>query len=83
MSNKVFGNGKAIMDNGYGLFLNMLAYKMADRGRHFVKVDQWYLSSQLCSCCGRQKKLTLADRVYKCDCSLSINWEYNAAINKK
>ena len=55
MSNKGFGNGKATMDNGYGLFLSMLEYKLADRGKYFVKVDKWYPSSQLYSCCGRQK----------------------------
>ena len=27
MSNKGFGNGKATLDNGYGLFLRMLEYK--------------------------------------------------------
>ena len=83
MSNKGFGNGKATLDNGYGMFLNMLEYKLADRGKYFVKVDKWYPSSQLCSCCGKQKKLTLADRIYKCDCGLTINRDYNAAINIK
>ena len=29
------------MDNGYGMFLSMLGYKMADRGKYFVKTDQW------------------------------------------
>ena len=28
MSNKGFGNGKATMDNGYGMFLEMLGYKL-------------------------------------------------------
>lgn len=83
MSNKAFGNGKATMDNGYGMFLNMLEYKLANRGKYFVKVDKWYTSSQLCSCCGKQKKLTLADRIYKCDCGLTINRDHNAAINIK
>ena len=83
MSNKGFGNGKATMDNGYGMFLNMLEYKLADRGKYFVKVDQWYPSSQLCSRCGRQKKIRLADRIYKCECGLIINRDYNAAINIK
>lgn len=81
MSNKGFGNGKATLDNGYRMFLNMLEYKLTDRGKYFIKVDKWYPSSQICSCCGRQKKLTLADRIYKCDCGLSINRDYNAAIN--
>lgn len=42
MSNKGFGNGKATLDNGYGLFLTMLEYKLADRGKYFVKVDKWF-----------------------------------------
>ena len=83
MSNKGFGNGKATLDNGYGIFLNMLEYKLSDRGKYFIKVDKWYPSSQLCSCCGSQKKITLADRIYKCSCGLEIDRDYNAAINIK
>lgn len=83
MSNKGFGNGKATLDNGYGIFLEMLEYKLADRGKHFIKVDKWYPSSQLCSCCGRQKKLTLKDRVYECECGLTLDRDYNAARNIK
>ena len=83
ISNKGFGNGKATMDNGYGIFLKLLEYKLADRGKYFVKVDKWFPSSQLCSCCGNQKKLTLADRIYSCDCGLNIDRDYNAAINIK
>ena len=83
MSNKRFGNGKATLDNGYGIFLNMLEYKLSDRGKYFIKVDKWYPSSQLCSCCGNQKKITLADRIYKCSCGLEIDRDYNSAINIK
>ena len=83
MSNKGFGNGKATLDNGYGIFLNMLEYKLSDRGKFFIKVDKWYPSSQLCSCCGSQKKITLADRIYKCSCGLEIDRDYNAAVNIK
>ncbi|WP_027431638.1 RNA-guided endonuclease InsQ/TnpB family protein [Lachnospira multipara] len=83
MSNKGFGNGKATLDNGYGLFLNMLEYKLFDKGKYFIKVDKWYPSSQLCSCCGNRKKLTLTDRVYKCDCGFKLDRDYNAAINIK
>lgn len=83
MANKAFGKGKATLDNGYGMFLNMLEYKLADRGRYFVKVDKWYPSSQVCSCCGKRKKLSLGDRIYQCDCGLVIDRDYNAAINIK
>ncbi|MBQ5689659.1 MAG: transposase, partial [Bacteroidales bacterium] len=81
MSNKDFGNGKATLDNGYGLFLLMLEYKLADRGKYFVKVNKWYSSSQLCSCCGNKHKLALSERVYTCSCGLVIDRDLNAAIN--
>ena len=81
VSNKGFGNGKATMDNGYGMFLRMLEYKLSDRGKCFVKVDKWFPSSQICSCCGNKKKLTLADRIYSCDCGLTLDRDQNAAIN--
>ena len=81
MANKGFGNGKATMDNGYGMFLNMLEYKLSDRGKYFIKVDKWFPSSQLCSCRGNKNRLTLVDRIYKCDCGLIMNRDQNAAIN--
>ena len=56
LSNKKFGNGKATMDNGYGMFLSMLSYKLAERNKCFVKVNKWYPSSQICSTCGTQNK---------------------------
>ena len=81
MSNKGFGNGKATLDNGYGLFLQMLNYKLLERGKHFVKVDKWYPSSQRCSCCGKQKKIKLTDRIYTCSCGLVMDRDQNAAKN--
>lgn len=84
ISNKGFGNGKATLDNGYGLFLKMLEYKAYDKGKHFIKVDKWFPSSQLCSCCGNRKKLTLTERTYTCSfCGISLNRDTNAAINIK
>ncbi len=85
MSNKGFGNGKATFDNGYGMFLSMLEYKLADRGKHFVKVDKWFPSSQICHCCGRvhPKIKDLRIRTMNCDCGLTISRDQNAAINIK
>ena len=83
ISNKDFGNGKATLDNGYGMFLSMLEYKLNDRGKYFIKIDKWYPSSQLCSCCGSRKKLTLQERIYKCKCGLTMDRDLNAAINIK
>lgn len=83
MANKGFGNGKATLDNGYGMFLNMLEYKLVERGKYFIKVDKWFPSSQLCHCCGQihkeMKDLTI--RTMRCDCGLTISRDQNAAIN--
>lgn len=83
IGNKGFKNGKATYDNGYGMFLNMLEYKLFDRGKTLVKVDKFYPSSQICSCCGNRKKLELSDRKYICTCGLEIDRDINAAINIK
>ena len=85
LSNKGFGNGKATLDNGYGLFLNMLEYKLADRGKYLVKVDKWFPSSQICHCCGivHPEMKDLRIRTMTCDCGLIISRDQNAAINIK
>ena len=83
MSNKGFDNGKATLDNGYGMFLSMLEYKLSERNKYLVKVDKWFPSSQICHCCGEvhpeMKNLTI--RTMKCDCGLTISRDQNAAIN--
>ena len=85
MSNKGFGNGKATLDNGYGMFLNMLEYKFADRGKYFIKVDKWFASSQICHKCGtiHPKMKNLSKRIMKCMCGLVMKRDHNSAINIK
>ena len=83
ISNKGFGNGKATLDNGYGMFLSMLEYKLSERNKYLVRVDKWFPSSQICHCCGEvhpeMKNLTI--RTMKCDCGLTMSRDRNAAIN--
>lgn len=84
MSNKGFGNGKATMDNGYGMFLSMLEYKLSDREKYLVRVDKWYPSSQICSWCGNRNALlkNLAVRKWNCpSCGSHHNRDVNAAKN--
>lgn len=83
IANKKFGNGKATMDNGYGMLLPMLEYKLSDRNKYFVKVDKWFPSSQICHCCGTRhpEMKDLANRKMICDCGLIMNRDQNAAIN--
>ena len=83
MANRGFGNGKATLDNGYGMFLSMLEYKLSDRNKYLVKVDKWYPSSQKCHCCGtlHPEMKDLSIRKMTCDCGLTIGRDQNAAIN--
>lgn len=73
------------LDNGYGLFLTMLEYKLADRGKYFVKVDKWFPSSQLCYSCGKQHKemKNLLTRQIVCDCGYTNDRDTNASLNIK
>ena len=84
MSNKGFGNGKATLDNGYGMFLNMLDYKLSDRGKHLIKVDKWYPSSQICHNCGYKNPVVkdLNIRTITCPCCGTVyDRDDNAAKN--
>ena len=83
MANHGFGNGKATLDNGYGMFLSMLEYKLSDRNKYLVKVDKWFPSSQRCHCCGKihPEMKSLQTRIIKCDCGLTMSRDQNAAIN--
>ena len=74
--------GKSVQDNGYGMFREMLDYKLAWKGKKMVKVDRFFPSSKKCCKCGRIKKeLKLSERVYHCECGNKMDRDRNAAIN--
>ena len=86
MANKGFGNGKATLDNGYGMFVNMLDYKLTERGGCLVKVDKWFPSSQICHHCGKKSSITkdLSVREWTCPhCGTILDRDQNAAQNIK
>ena len=74
--------GKGVHDNGYGLFLSMLEYKLEERGKYLIKVDRYFASSKICSACGKKKeKLSLSERIYYCECGHRMDRDVNAAVN--
>ena len=78
------GLNRAVLDVAFGTFRNQLEYKSAWYGSVVQVIDRYYPSSQTCSSCGEQPdtKLTLNDRVYKCEhCNIEIDRDLNAAIN--
>lgn len=84
LSNKGFGNGKAVMDNGYGMFTQMLDYKLKYQGKQLVRIDKFYPSSQICSYCNYQNKevKNLTIRHWTCpNCKTTHDRDLNASIN--
>ena len=77
--------GKSVSDNGWGMFTTMLKYKTELSGKQLIKIDKYFPSSQLCSCCGQVNPATknLNYRLFTCDCGNSIDRDLNAAINIK
>ena len=73
---------KSIAKQGFYEFRRMLEYKCKFTGIELVIADRFYPSSKTCSKCGNiNKNLKLSDRVYKCECGLSIDRDLNASIN--
>ena len=79
---KTLNFGKSVADNGWGIFVSQLSYKLSESGKQLVKIDKWFPSSKICSCCGAIKDtLPLSERIYKCECGLILDRDINAAIN--
>ncbi|WP_169054789.1 RNA-guided endonuclease TnpB family protein [Azospirillum sp. TSA2s] len=76
------GLNRAILDQGWGLFRTMLAYKLADRGGRLVEVPAAY-TSQTCACCGHVDAANRPSQaVFVCvRCGHRANADTNAATN--
>ena len=74
---------KSITDQGWHLFKQTLAYKLAWRNAELIEIGRFDPSSKLCSGCGHIKHdLTLSNRMYRCEnCGLSMDRDLNAAKN--
>ena len=73
-----------IADVSWSEFTRQLQYKADWYGKTIIKVDKWYASSQICSCCGEQFPITknLSIREWICpNCHTVLDRDGNAAIN--
>ena len=72
---------KSIADVAWRDFLDKLNYKAENAGRKVIKINPAY-TSQTCSKCYSRQKLSLGDRIFKCDnCKQVINRDLNASLN--
>lgn len=74
---------KAIIQSGWGMFLNFLDYKLKHRGGVLVEIDRFFPSSKLCSNCGHKyEQLQLNEREWTCKvCRTQHLRDENAAKN--
>jgi putative transposase len=73
---------RAISDASWSEFARMLTYKQAWHGGQLVEADRWYPSTRMCPQCGAVNgEMTLADRVFTCDCGHTADRDTNAATN--
>lgn len=74
---------KSIADVSWSAFVSKLEYKAKWYGRIIVKVDRWFPSSQMCSCCGHHDgKKTLDIRDWTCpNCHTHHDRDINASKN--
>lgn len=75
--------GKAVGDNGFGMFRNFLKYKLEEQGKYYIVIDKWFPSSKTCRHCGNiNHELQLGQMEWICpNCGEKINRDVNAAIN--
>lgn len=75
---------RSIIDVSWKEFTRQLEYKANWYGRKLIKVNKWFPSSQMCSCCRKQFPITkdLAVRNWVCpNCDTKLDRDINAARN--
>jgi putative transposase len=74
---------KAVSDCSWASFVKMLEYKAEWYGRTLIKIDRFFPSTKLCSCCHHKNdNLTLSDRIWSCEvCHTKHDRDINAAVN--
>ena len=76
--------GKSIADDGWGMFVTFLKYKLEETGKRLVKVNKFFASSQICNVCGYKNTATknFSIRAWDCpECGAHHDRDINAAIN--
>lgn len=79
---KSFKLGKSTNDNAFGMFRTYLSYKLAELGKTYIAIPQFFPSSITCNHCGTvNHEVTLDRRIWTCVCGYTHDRETNAVMN--
>ena len=75
----------AVRDSGYGMFRELLRYKLERRGKVLILVDRYTPTTRTCSVCGKpQDSVSYKKKTWVCPgCGTVHQREVNAARNIK
>ncbi len=75
----------SVPDSGFGLFREMLRYKLARQGKQLIQVSRCRPTTRTCSVCGFVRdEVSLRAKTWVCPkCGAAHNREVNAARNIK
>ncbi len=72
---------KNISNVSWGIFQNLLSYKVNEKGKKLLKVNPRN-TSQICSNCGEMVRKSLKIRIHECpNCNIVLDRDLNAAKN--
>ena len=71
---------RSVSDVSWNQFISFLTYKAESAGKFLIKVNPKN-TSQICSFCGSYVQKDVSVRVHTCNCGLSLDRDYNAALN--
>ena len=71
---------RSVSDVSWNQFISFLTYKAESAGKFLIKVNPKN-TSQICSFCGSYVQKDVSVRVHNCTCGLSLDRDYNAALN--
>lgn len=75
------GNTRTIQHSCLGMMKQRLKIKVNEEPAHYIMLDKWIPTTQLCPNCGQKNKHKLSERTYHCSCGYVEDRDIHAARN--
>lgn len=75
------GNRRKIQHSCLGSIKQKLIQKVSEEPERYTMLNRWLPTTQLCPACGQQNRISLSDRIYRCDCGYECDRDIHSARN--